>query len=251
MSEAEKGGPGTAAMDLPEDALAPLATRASAYYEPLFALRALIQAIPGIGGTIDTILAGLGARWQAERLESFLRILSERLARLEATGVRISLEPSEPLYDFVRLALEQAARTRSEQKRQDLATIVTHQASATKGWDDAEAAMSVLSELSEFDVAVLTTAVHADPCGDPFLGVRGVLVDEWKPADRATPPPIDLRGRFPGVPAHALKMSASRLVSRGLLHDEGIGKWGGRAMTFLIATDLADWFSGWISRDAG
>lgn len=44
----------------------------------------------------------------------------------------------------------------------------------------------------------------------------------------------------------ALRMACVDLVSRGLLHDEGIGRLGSRPLDFLIPTDLAEWFSAWV-----
>src|SRR4051812_14913071 len=102
MSKPKESGVEGRAVELPEDALATPATRASAHYERRFPVRAAIQAIPMLGGTIDTMLAGPAVRWQAKRLESFIQMLSERLATLEQSGVKVSVEPNEPLYDLVR-----------------------------------------------------------------------------------------------------------------------------------------------------
>ena len=60
-------------------------TRASVRYAEAFPLRSLIQGIPYVGGSLDTILAGLGSRWQYERLSAFLRLLHRRL---KAVGKR-------------------------------------------------------------------------------------------------------------------------------------------------------------------
>lgn len=65
-------------------------TKASAYYCDKFALRAVIQAIPKLGSSLDTMLAGLGAKWQYERLEDFIYKLNERLSRLEQLPLRLT-----------------------------------------------------------------------------------------------------------------------------------------------------------------
>jgi len=56
-------------------------TRLSAQYAHAFPLRSLIQGIPYVGGSLDTILAGLGSRWQHERLSAFLSLLDRRLRK--------------------------------------------------------------------------------------------------------------------------------------------------------------------------
>jgi hypothetical protein len=43
----------------------------------------------------------------------------------------------------------------------------------------------------------------------------------------------------------SLRLACSELVARGLLHDEGVGRWDSTAMTYFIATDLAAWLANW------
>jgi hypothetical protein len=47
-------------------------------------LRGLIQAIPAVGGTLDTWLFQVAEKAKAERVETALNELKERVARLEA-----------------------------------------------------------------------------------------------------------------------------------------------------------------------
>jgi len=54
-------------------------TKASAAYNDKFLLRAKVQLIPGIGGALDTLLSGLGGKYQFDRIEHFLGQLDERL----------------------------------------------------------------------------------------------------------------------------------------------------------------------------
>ena len=89
-------------------------TKLSAAYEKVFPLRAAVQAVPMVGGTLDTMFAGLGARWQARRLEDFIQKLSSRLSHVESIQSASLLVPSEPLYDFIRQVLEHVVKTRSE-----------------------------------------------------------------------------------------------------------------------------------------
>ena len=219
----------------------------SADYEKLFPLRAAIQAIPVMGGTIDTMLAGLGARWQAKRLEDFVQKLSSRLSEVEAAQSASVLAPSEPLYDFVRQVFEHVVKTRSEEKRLRFANVVAHQIRTLASWDDAEEAARILSDLSEFDLAVLTTVTQALPCGEPFAGMR--LAIFIPPPERVamTPPPLDLPSAFPAAPHRALLLSVSRLISLGLLRDEGIGRWGTKPLNYVVASGLGEWFMRWIS----
>ena len=53
-------------------------TKASAKYCDQFFIRAGIQLIPNIGGALDTLLSGLGAKYQYERLEGFISDLQDK-----------------------------------------------------------------------------------------------------------------------------------------------------------------------------
>ena len=92
-------------------------TKASAVYCDKFPLRSAIQAIPGLGGALDTMLAGLGANYQYKRLEDFIADLNKRLSHVEQL---VNIEPSEPLFDFILQTFDQVRQTRSEEKRNHL-----------------------------------------------------------------------------------------------------------------------------------
>ena len=44
-------------------------------------------------------------------------------------------------------------------------------------------------------------------------------------------------------------MVCAELVSRGLLYDEGIGRWDVKSMEYFTATKLAEWWLKWIIAD--
>ena len=75
-------------------------TRVSSRYAELFPLRAALQLLPYVGGSLDTVFAGMGTRWQYQRLEHFIKILDQRLQELEKLGWAASVAPSEELFDF-------------------------------------------------------------------------------------------------------------------------------------------------------
>ena len=53
-------------------------TKASEYYCNKFFLRGAIQSIPNIGVALDTLLSGLGAKYQSERLKDFIFVKKRR-----------------------------------------------------------------------------------------------------------------------------------------------------------------------------
>jgi hypothetical protein len=73
-----------------------ISVKASLKYRNAFLLRALIQSLTKYGSSLDTILAGLGAKYQQARLKHFFKELMDRLKRLERIT---NYGPDEPLYD--------------------------------------------------------------------------------------------------------------------------------------------------------
>ena len=54
-------------------------TQISAQYGDLTVIRAIIQAIPYVGGPLDTLLSNGGQKWKMERTEHFLLVLDEKM----------------------------------------------------------------------------------------------------------------------------------------------------------------------------
>jgi hypothetical protein len=218
-------------------------------YGEMYPLRAFIQGIPHLGGPFDTILAGAGANWQIRRLEAFIYELNHRLERI--SNLIPELTPDEPLYDFVRQVFDEVITHRSEKKRQLFVNIVTKQIVERHDWEEAETAARLLAALTELDIEILATAASAPTCSGDLEGLRIVTFIDQKEEDKPGRPPLDLRIVFPNLPILVLRMSCAKLSSRGLLHDEGIGRWAIRAFELFRPTELGDWFISWIKEQAG
>jgi hypothetical protein len=101
----------------------PVGSQISDEYARKTAWRALVQLLPGIGGSIDLILTARGTEYREARVNDFLRKLDTRLRLLEIP----SLPPSEELYDFVVFTLEAVARSRAELKRHQFSALAAKQ----------------------------------------------------------------------------------------------------------------------------
>lgn len=75
-----------------------LVAKAAEGYAAQITLRALFQAIPYVGGSIDTLFAGKGQKIQQARVEQFLKELDERVRRLPAVHAPI---PEDQLLDLM------------------------------------------------------------------------------------------------------------------------------------------------------
>ncbi|MFH5834218.1 hypothetical protein [Halalkalibaculum sp. DA384] len=218
-------------------------------YEETTTLRAAVQLIPYVGGPLDTLLA---AKIHQERILDFLEDLNQRLKRVE---LEKRIEPDEEFYDFMLSIFEGAQRTRSNEKRGQFAEIVKNKILDNGDWEEAETATRLLNQLDDIHIKILITAFNAPKCDEPFEDLRVISIeDDILESDSfyensGPVQPLYLPELFSDQSIYTIRMVCSELVSRGLLHDEGIGRINMGAMEFFVATDLANWFLEWIQEE--
>lgn len=215
---------------------------ASEKYADATAARAMVQAIPYVGGSIDTLLAGKGSKIQRQRLEDLLIQLEDRFSK-------VSVSPAydeEDLYDIVMMAMENSIRTRATEKRKIYAQIVARHVVDGMGIEESEMAMRIVADLEVVHLRILGMALAAPPCDEPFSGMRIFTISERAARPGGVNQPFLLMDRMPGYPLSVLRNACSELVSKGLLYDEGVGRWDTKAMEYLAPTETAEWLQGWL-----
>jgi hypothetical protein len=96
------------------------------YSSNLPAVRAAVQAIPVIGGPLDTMLAMPGQLFQEERVELLFRYIGEAVSRLDQDCLKKEWVYSDEFRDILIQAIESSARSRSEEKIRINAMILTN-----------------------------------------------------------------------------------------------------------------------------
>jgi hypothetical protein len=140
------------------------------------------------------------------------------------------------------------ARTRSDQKRSRFAEIITNQVAKPTPWEEPENAVRLLSDIEDIHIEIIEAALGAPIAEGAFSGLRVISLDA-EPIDSGKQgAPVSLLASFPHYGTAALRMACAELTSKGLLHDEGIGRWDMGAMKYFVPTDLAEWLSGWITQ---
>lgn len=213
-------------------------------YHEKTVLRAAIQVIPYAGGAIDTLLSGHGNKIQEERLSKFLEEIRERVEKLESQQ---DMEPSEELFDFIIQTFGLVTKTRSENKRKRFAEIFAKQVKKQHEWEEAETATRFLADLNELHIQILLEAISTTPCSKPFSGLRVISLKPNPAGNEEENPPKVLAETLSSYSALALRMGCAELISKGLLYDEGVGRFDAKAMEYLVPTDLADWFVSWVN----
>jgi len=151
-------------------------TKASAAYTDKFLLRATVQLIPHVGSALDTLLSGLGAKYQFDRLEHFIRELNARLKRIEILN---TIQPTEPLYDLMMQVFSEVIKTRSEEKRKRFANLIANQVVSNGMWDEAETATRLLADLTDLHIRLIEIALNAPICDGVFEGLRIVTLKDF------------------------------------------------------------------------
>lgn len=201
-------------------------------------LRTAVQLIPYIGGPLDTLLEGKGSEIRMRRLEAFVSDVSNRLEQV--TSVQCCDETE--LFDLMFDAMNKASQARLDIKRTMYANIVTRHIIDGLKIDETEMALRIVEGLDLVHFEILREALNAPVCGEPFEGLKVVRLSavDSLPATSGQAP-IVLRERLPNWQPEALHFAASELLGRGLLHDEGVGRYDSGAMEYLVATDTALW----------
>lgn len=214
-------------------------------YTDTVSLRASVQAIPYIGGSLDTLLAGRASQIHLERVEKFASDLAHRLTAIESATANLN---DEAFADLMLSTFEKVARTRSDQKRSRFAEIITNQVAKPTPWEEPENAVRLLSDLEDIHIEIIEAALGAPIAEGAFSGLR-VISLAAEPIDSGKQnAPVSLLASFPRYGIAALRMACAELTAKGLLHDEGIGRWDMGAMKYFVPTDLAEWLSGWITQ---
>ncbi len=212
--------------------------RASQSYGDQIILRAAVKVIPHIGGALDKLLSGAGAKVRRERLEHFVYELSRRLERYAAVP-RID---EDVLYDLVMYAIEQSVRTRKRSKRELFASVIARYVVQSSEADEIEMALRIISELEDIHFEMLRLALEAPECAGVFSGLRLISIGEAdENVDFGGIMPLNVNEHMDRWPQEMIPFAASELVSKALLIDEGSQRWDPKPLKYLVATETARW----------
>jgi hypothetical protein len=221
-----------------------LIQQAGEKYSEITALRAAVQLIPFIGGSLDTLVGGEGQKIQQRRIAHFIDELDRRLKSVETPKRALA---NEDLFDLMVGSFEQVAKARSEEKRARFAQIVANEVVHAKRLEDAITAIRLIAELDDLHIHVLDIAVQAQlrpSTSNKLLAISIANTNFIAPIIDSN---LVLVKVFPDIPEYMLRLVCSELISKGLLSDEGAGqRIGAGNMEYFAATNLAAWLFTWL-----
>lgn len=119
-------------------------------------LRSLVQIIPYVGGSLDTILSAEGNRIQKERFEKFLNELKEGMNKLNEQKIDKNFIKSEEFFSLFQITIEKVIRNYEKEKIQYFRNIFVN--SVKIGKSDTyykEGFMNILANLSAVHISIL------------------------------------------------------------------------------------------------
>jgi hypothetical protein len=98
-------------------------------YSDSLPLRLIIQNIPYIGSSLDTVLSETGNKWREKRLQTLLQNLDEKIKTIDVTDDKIISEiqqriKTEDFYDLFLQAVQKSALAHKEEKIKRFANLL-------------------------------------------------------------------------------------------------------------------------------
>jgi len=175
-------------------------------------VRAVLVAVPYIGGSLDIIFSSRGSAIVQSRLLDFVSSLDKEMARIRESMVDKDFLESEEFFDLSVRALEYTTRTRDREKLSLYAAILRG-ATVIQDRDDfsAEEYLQVLAELSspEIRVAKAIYEQQREPPSKDQDNPAWVIQKGWD----------DLANQCRSVPEEDLPFILLRLQRAGLIKE--------------------------------
>jgi len=217
--------------------------KASSSYLDNSNARALVQLIPYVGGSLDTLMSGSGTEIQKRRFESFLAETNSRLSRLEG---EFDSSDNEELFDLFINMLDGVVKTRSKEKREYYSAILCNQLTVKDSWEEAEIATRILKEIDVIHIQVLKYSAGLHVVDNSFNCEKVFSLNDRFQNEVGLNAIPYIGHEFPEYTPAVLRMVCSELVAKSLLHDVGLGGAAIGAMDFCSPTDMANWFIDWV-----
>ncbi len=179
-------------------------------------------------------------RVKQERLLSFTEHLAQRLHDLGLVDGFGALIEAEEFGDLVESAARRAVAAAQQSKRERLAELVVDRVKGLPGSDYQELFLDFVVEFSEGEVQVL-------------VGYRaGALASRAEPDYNPDLPPMGAfrSSDYYGMANEEYLVALNHLVSRGLVIDDGVGRWSTKAHTIFEVSALGHRFLAFLEGGA-
>lgn len=127
-------------------------------YSKKVVLRAVINVIPWVGGSLDVVLSSGGQRIIEERIKRLFEQFSADMGKIKEDAIDKSFIETEYFFDLLRKVMESSTKTREQQKIELYSKILCNSLlKDVVGKEMVEDYLSVLTELSVREVCLAKT----------------------------------------------------------------------------------------------
>jgi hypothetical protein len=193
-------------------------------------LQALLNTIPGVGSSLNELLAGKGQRIMEKRRDNLLLLLGKHLEVLDKDAIKKDYFETDEGFDLLIKALDESRKTRSEEKRDLIARILAGAASTDSetGEYSPEEYLNPVATLTVKELAVARTIYRLQ---------KGQDYRELDPDDRGK---SWAKSREKIVEEHALNVNElplllDRIASTGLIELVYLLTPGSPARTYWVS----------------
>lgn len=201
------------------------------------AARIMISAIPFVGGPLQEIIDHR-SRVKLERLDELVEGMKGDMERLGEGAVRLDYLSTEEFGDLLESVMRRVVHAGDPARRARLRQVLISQMLAPAPASDQELFLDIVADISEKELEILReySAAHLRPHG------RGEQVN------------LPKQGAFRdavtyGLDEHQYRYHVQKLMARGLLYDDGVGRWSTRAMQVFEISDLGLAFLKYVEAD--
>ncbi len=198
--------------------------------------RALVMLLPA-GGIVDMFACKSAHQFTQEKVNVLINELAGRLDNIE--HVLMSHEDESMFFHLVYKACQNVVTTRSQEKISRFACVLSNSIEFRTDWDETETLLNLVESLTDTHIQILSSICKLDPnMHKEFENMRVV-----KLVNLSTPGEIPhLQECIQGSNEETLKIYCSDLIAKGLLSDEGIGRWDGKPLQLVRVNDSSAWF---------
>jgi len=132
-------------------------------YDNLLPLKLLIQNIPYVGTSLDTILSNVGNKWREKRLQIFIQSLDEKIRNIEIIDQELVSEMqnkvnSEDFYNLFIQAGQKSTMTHKKEKIECFANLLKNYLVKDTSFNDylIEVFLNITENLSEIEIIELS-----------------------------------------------------------------------------------------------
>lgn len=201
--------------------------KASEVYTQNTLLRALVNAIPHVGGSLDVLFASKGQQIVEERIMRLLEDLKVEMSRAREETVDKKYLDSEEWFDLILRGIEAATKTRDRGKIHLYAKVLKGAVTVQNREEfSPEEYLVILAELTpkEIEVARAIYRQQSDRPQDDENGLKWARRKGWE----------QLSEQCPSVPKEDLPFVLLRLQRSGLIREIPSGYWGYKGGVYVI-----------------